>query len=451
MTPEYMHQYLELLRPCLNAASESDESELNKRFMPLYQFLTGDRNRGDAEQQGRGLLLNYIAYKLGRNAGLDQAENLLNDTLMSFYTLILNRPEIAKLIKGKIAGLQPPLDELYERRVRNWGGNLGGWVDDAMVFSVVQAGSPQENGRDQAKAINDRRDELADQGYSLLSWLDTVPQDEGQEMSEDAPTDSLSSDETEFDEFEEAGPGDHAARRKRIDKLVKALAKILDTQGAEAADAQLEGQPGSARFAVDSVDVIKLSNKIKIPLISLLYWKAERLVWDWQRSRKSRLAMSESMPHTPDEGDSGETDASLDAEDETSDETRPSRLAHEVSFASTEGEAIEDGLEGEDESANRLAREDLFEHIEKLLLADIKHAEAKLNSAQGKQARDRAQAQLEKQRRLHRQHRNLFELMWLGYTEKEIGAVMDLTRDQVRTLKAHLQSILAPLQQGEHA
>lgn len=189
------------------------------------------------------------------------------------------RPKQAMLILAQAPKLFPPpkRGDAYTSDVKHWADASIDWTTREMCFCDTEDCCEQAINR-----LNKEMFPLKSQGDNLLAWLNcdadkmgTLPDVE----------------EGEEDIHDESAPGANnkaeKSRRKELAKFAKAIAKLINSQGAAVADREI-GMEHSAHFVVDMDEIIRALPMVQLPLEPYLKKIGTHVVIDMIRKLKSQ-------------------------------------------------------------------------------------------------------------------------------------------------------------------
>lgn len=405
-----------LLFKWLHAMNTVNEKAAELRFTAYYRALVG-------EDQKSGPLLRYLELLLRRDSRLNAdagnlAEDLIQDLMMQHVNLIQERPLAAERVQQLIPELTlASRGDLFQLQIKKWSDSVIGWTGEAKQFPADGCLQP-EPCEQKAVDINLRWFSIRADGEALLKWLydNTTEMDEaeqayevGEEPNEPDVDPNSDDDDTENQE----------SIRRVLKQRLKLLNTILNANGESAADVEA-GVEGGSRFAITTGAVIDASSKVRIPMISMLYWKGGNLVRDYFKSKAAKIETN------CDADDNGEKAQSSDWVDIVKDE-----------------ENVASGGKSDPELEELV----LWSDIVTLLSQPVKAAEKAFHEARTPRDCSLAEAALAKQQMLYEFNVAVVCLWYEGESEQSIADKLGTTRDKVRTRMAQIFRLLAPLKE----
>lgn len=191
------------------------------------------------------------------------------------------RPEKAKRIWALAPQLFPPpkRGDTYASDVKDWANATIDWTTREMLCCETGDFCEQAINR-----LNKEMDPLRLRGDGLLAWLNcdadkirTIPDAEESDGEEDIDDESAPGANNKADK----------SRRKELAKFAKAIAKLINSQGAAVADRKI-GMEHSAHFVVDMDEIIRALPIVQFPLEPYLKKIGTNTVIDMIRKLKSQ-------------------------------------------------------------------------------------------------------------------------------------------------------------------
>jgi hypothetical protein len=347
----YIPSYLELQCRWLHHSRSKPESD--RHFNAYYKAL---------EKK----LLPYIMSKLSDGRKY-LAPDIFQDLMTYHFRICEERGPAAKVVQER-APLLNPLgdDQVFVARVQKWGGLLSDWTSIAIGFCACQwPGSKPPECERRATIINDSLEPLRIDGETLVKQH----QGDGKAADLSGITEAINGDE------------------------------MIPSDEHPADD------NSSNEFAAEVQLLIRLSSKVRIPLILLLRWKAKKMIIDNFRASKPNREVT------------------LDAQEGNSQEVK------EALNVNTDEQVREEWMGSEE--------------IDMLLRAPLEKAEDVLHSVRTSKERTRAEQRLDKEKVRYEFNSEVVRFTQEGYTEVEIAAKLHTTRDKVRTRKKDIYGLLA--------